>query len=94
MFLFAFLPHFCNVSIRNCPLDIGYSVIELNKTVIEISFAAVLPSSYQDILPTGTEILSPGILSYLYWDFVLRDFVPWDFVCWDSVLQPGDLGGL
>ena len=48
-----------------------------------ISFAPVLPSSYQDILPTGTEILSPGILSYLYWDFV-----PWDFVPWDSVRTP------
>ena len=40
-----------------------------------------------------TEILSPGILSYLYWDFVpwdfvLRDFVPWDFVPWDSVRTP------
>ena len=54
-----------------------------------ISFAPILPSSYQDILPTGTEILCPGILSYLYWDFGLRDFVPWDFVRWDSVLQPG-----
>ena len=36
-----------------------------------------------DIVPTGTEILSPGILSYLYWDFV-----PWDFVPWDSVRTP------
>ena len=57
------------------------------------AIAPLLPSSYQDILPTGTEILSPGILSYLYWDFVpwdfvLRDFVPGDFVPWDSVRTP------
>ena len=77
----------------------GYSVIELNKTVIEMNkFCSLsvkhiicwtfLPSSYQDILPTGTEILSPGILSYLYWDFVPWDFVLRDFVPWDSVRAP------
>ena len=43
------------------------------------------------ILPTGTEILSPGILSYLYWDFVPWDFVLRDFVPWDSVRTPDKL---
>ena len=52
------------------------------------AIAPVLPSSYQDILPTGTEILSPGILSYLYWDFVPWDFVLRDVVPWDSVRTP------
>ena len=64
----------------------GYSVIELNKIVIEMNkFCSLsvkhnlLPYSLLltriSYIPTGTEILSPGILSYLYWDFV-----PWDFV--------------
>ena len=43
-FLFAFLPHFCNVSFRNCPLDTGYSVIELNKTVIEMRHFVCWPN--------------------------------------------------
>ena len=71
-FLFAFLPHFCNVSIRNCPLDTGYSVIELNKTVIEMRHFAGWPN-----VPPCT-----------YWPNVRWPSVRWPNVRWPSVRWP------
>ena len=71
-FLFAFLPHFCNGSIRNCPLDTGYSVIELNKTVIEMRHFVCWPN-----VPPCT-----------YWPNVRWPIVRWPSVRWPNVRCP------
>ena len=51
----------------------GYSVIELNKTVIEMNKFCSL--SVKHIICSLTPFLLPGYSTYWYWDFV-----PWDFV--------------